>query len=108
MQLGLIEGLAESLTTIEGVTQLTSFKADDPYLIEGLGDGDAITALPVEVHLSCSLPALAKLLPLIMRAEPMMTLERLRVAAPAQSAAAGALPLDVELVVLLYVIVERT
>lgn len=108
MQLGLIEGLAESLMTIEGMTQLTSFKAEDPYLIEGLGEGDSITALPVEVHVTCSSPALAKLLPLVTRAEPLMTLERIRVAAPVQTSTGAVLPLEVELVVMRYLIKENT
>ncbi len=114
MQLGLIEGLAELAMTVDGVSQLVSFKAEDPRVAvpaeksqAGAEPAAFVTALPVQVHLSCSLSALTKLLHLIDRAQPVMALQRVQIVAPGEATAAANQPaLDVELIVARYIVSE--
>ncbi len=107
LQLTLIEELAEVIMTVDGVSQLVSFKAEDPRAVSAGEEAAFVTALPVHVHLSCALGALTTLLHLLDQAQPVMALQRMQVASSgALSGTGGPSSLDVELVVARYVVKE--
>jgi len=131
LQAGLIEAAAELIMTVEGVASLHSFKVEDPSEVaaaelvttteaskddgpstrpstrsglaqdEGQSGEAFLTRLPVRIQLGCSLEALTRLLGLCDRARPVMDVEEVRMASPAEGAGPpGAL--QVELLVARY------
>ena len=94
-QLALIESVGERTMALPGVSQVTSFKVEDPQTLSSPEEDGAafITLLPVRVKLTCTLDALAKLLGLLDQERPLMQMHGLRVGAPEPNAA-----LEVELV----------
>lgn len=101
IQLGLIEDVAERTIAIVGLSQLQSFRVDDPQVVtpSGANQESFLTRLPVRVRLSCSLEALPKILVTLDRARPLMDLQDLRVASSATSQ-----QFDVEIVLARYLL----
>ena len=88
-QLALIESLGDRTMSLPGVSQVTSFKLEDPQPLPALEEGDEsfITLLPIRIKLTCTLDALAKLLGLLDQERPLMQMHGLRVGAPEPNAA---------------------
>jgi hypothetical protein len=79
IQLGLIEEAAELLLGIPEVTQVVSFKLEDPQAVAPIEESTEgfVTRLPVRVRLNGSLQALPKILGMIDHANPMIDLQGL-------------------------------
>jgi len=109
-QLSLIEETAEFLLRIPEISQVVSFKIEDPQALGAAGDAEDsfLTKLPVRVHLSCSLEALTKILGRLDRTKPLIDLQSLSVAipgttqSPASSLAQDSKALEMEFVLVRY------
>lgn len=110
VQVSVIEQTAELLMAIPGVTQVESFKVEDPQTVLGAeGDEDVfLTCLPVRIRLTCPLDVLVKALGALDRADPLVDLQGLRLAALSGEGGEEAKDLAVELVVARYVVTAPT
>ncbi len=110
-QLGIIEDTAKLLAAVNGISQVRSFKVDDPQPVPAVEGAESfLVALPVRIRLTCSLQAVSRLLGVLDRATPAMDLAGVRIVTPptppSSDAPAGPasepVGLDVELVVARY------
>jgi hypothetical protein len=106
VQVSLIEQAAELLMAIPGVTQVESFKIEDPQTATWAeGDEDVfLTSLPVRIRLACPLEVLVKALGALDRADPLVDLQGLRMTAVSGEGGEEVNDLSVELVVARHVV----
>lgn len=106
VQVSLIEQAAELLMATPGVTQVESFKVEDPQAVmPSEGEEDVFLAsLPVRIRMTCPLEVLTKVLGTLDRAAPLVDLQGLRMTATSNEGGEEAKDLAVELVVARYMV----
>ncbi|OGX17299.1 MAG: hypothetical protein A2105_05375 [Omnitrophica WOR_2 bacterium GWF2_63_9] len=106
VQVSLIEQTAELLMAVPGVTQVESFKVEDPQAVTPTeGEEDVfLTSLPVRIRMTCALEVLTKALGSLDRADPLVDLQGLRMTATSNEGGEEAKDLAVELVVARYMV----
>ena len=113
IQLGVVEETAELFMGVRGVSQISSFKIEDPQALASGSDEDEedvfLIQLPVRVRLAASLEALSKACDRIQSATPLIDVVSARIRRMADAASPPTLSLaaqelDVELVVARYLV----